>query len=116
MKKKGDNQSTMSSKSFKSLTSKASSTLKKVKRKASAALSTVRRKKSKHIPKGDDIDSTSSTMSDPDVNLTKKQQPSVVDIDDDTDSDSQSSMSVDVENSDDKLGKHAELNVDKETC
>jgi hypothetical protein len=54
-------------------------------------------------------------MSDPDVDLTKKQWPSVVDIDDDTDSDSQSSMSMDVENSDDELGKHAELNIDKET-
>jgi hypothetical protein len=104
-KKTGDTQSTTSSKSFKSLASKASSTLKKVKRKASTALSTLRRKKAKHIPKGDDSDNSCSATDDPDVDLARKRPPSVVEIDDDSDADSKSDTSNDVENSDDELRK-----------
>ena len=106
-KKKSNKQSATTSKSTKSLTSNVGSTPKIVKRKASAVLSATQQKKSKHIPKGDDSDST--TTADPHVDLTKKQRPIVVDIDSsDSDSPKKSSVSVNVEDSDDELGKHTE--------
>jgi hypothetical protein len=120
-KKPGDNESTTSSKSFKSLASKARSTLKTVKRNASAALSTVRQKKTKHVLKGDDSYASSSATADsnasgsatadPEVDLTRKRQPSVTEIDDDSDADSKSSISNGVEDSDDELRKQPELDI-----
>ena len=81
-----------------------------VKWKASTTLSTVQRKKMKHVPKGDGSDASSVTV-DPDVDLTRKQQPSVMEIDDDSDADSKFSISNNVEDSDDELCKQPELDI-----
>jgi len=75
----------------------------------------------KHVLKGDDSDASSfatadsnasgSTTANPNIDLTRKWQPSVMEIDDDSDANSKSSISNGVEDSDDELHKQPELDI-----